>query len=297
MFQDKIWVVDEAKLYPELVEALSEGKAVIHDGVAYWAKGSGSTGVIQHIPFKESLAQSAEEALKIAQTTTVIASAISTGIILAAIAVQTRYLTAKLVKIQETVDVIAKDIHMQNRIFYMDKITEYIGHIEFARTLLKDRSLSDEIQEPASPLLMQLASKRSQVMFFIDHILNFAKSTSDVSEKHFEIILNFVQMMLSIMPFGVHIEYLLASRIGKPRLAEQILIDGAGRFNDSISLYKNFMNDLHRDLIKGQLGDRKGIYQQIESQAKILINSEETKILLSLPMGRIASPELRPYGG
>jgi len=289
MFQDKIWVVDEAKLYPELVKALSEGKAVIHDGVAYWAEGSGSTGVIQHIPFKETLAQSAEEALKIAQTTTVIASAISTGIILAAIAVQTRYLTAKLVKIQETVDVIAKDIHMQNRIFYMDKITEYIGHIEFARTLLKDRSLSDEIQELASPLLTQLASKRSQVMFFIDHILNFAKSTSDVSEKHFELILNFVQMMLSIMPFGVHIEYLLASRIGKPRLAEQILIDGACRFNDSISLYKNFMNDLHRDLIKGQLGDRKGVYQQIESQAKTLINSEENKILLSLPMGRIAS--------
>lgn len=292
MFQDKIWIVDEVKLYPELVKALSEGKAVIHDGVAYWAEGSGKTGVIQHLPFKETIAESVEEALKIAQTTTVIAVAISTGIILAAIAVQTRYLTAKLNKIQETVDVIAKDIHMQNKIFYMDKITEYIGYIEFARTLLKDRSLSDEIQELASPLLTQLASKRSQVMFFIDNILNFAKSTSDVSEKHFELILNFVQMMLSIMPFGVHIEYLLASRIGKPRLAEQMLIDGAARFNDSISLYKNFMNDLHRELIKGQLGERKGIYQQIESQAKLVINSEENKILLSLPMGRIASPAL-----
>tara|TARA_Y100000815_G_C13095340_1_gene407267 strand:- start:25 stop:195 length:171 start_codon:yes stop_codon:yes gene_type:complete len=51
MLQDKIWVVDETKLYPKLIEAMSEGKAVIHDGVAYWAEGSGNTGVIQHLPF------------------------------------------------------------------------------------------------------------------------------------------------------------------------------------------------------------------------------------------------------
>mgnify|MGYP001292420654 FL=1 len=82
MFQDKIWVVDETQLYPKLIEAMSEGKAVIHDGVAYWAEGSGKTGVIQHLPFKETTVQNVEEAIKLAQSTAVMATAVSTGIIL-----------------------------------------------------------------------------------------------------------------------------------------------------------------------------------------------------------------------
>ncbi|WP_137823533.1 hypothetical protein [Pseudomonas sp. D(2018)] len=288
MFQDKIWVVDEAKLYPKLIQAMSEGKAVIHDGVAYWAEGSGSTGVIQHLPFKETAVQSVEEALKLAQATTVIATAVSTGIILAAIVVQTRYLAGKLDKIQETVDVIAKDVHAQNIVFYMDKITEYVGHVEAARTLLKDRSLAGEIRDVAIPLLMTLAGKRNQVLSFVDNILSFARSSKDVTPRHFELIANFTQMMLDLMPFGIHVEYLLSSRIGKLRLAEQVLLDGAERFSIALECYRGFMNDLHRDLVRGQLGDRANVYQSIESRAMKLIKSEENKILLSLPTGRAA---------
>jgi len=288
MFQDKIWVVDETKLYPKLIQAMSEGKAVIHDGVAYWAEGSGSTGVIQHLPFKETAMQSVEEALKMAQATTVMAAAVSTGIILAAIVVQTRYLAGKLDKIQETVDVIAKDVHAQNIVFYMDKITEYVGHVEAARTLLKDRSLADEVRELAIPLLMTLAGKRNQVLSFVDNILGLAKSSKDVTPRHFELIANFAQMMLDLMPFGIHVEYLLTSRIGKLRLAEQVLLDGAERFNAALGVYRGFMNDLHRDFVRGQIGERASVYQSIEARAMQLIKSEESKILLSLPTGRIA---------
>jgi hypothetical protein len=110
------------------------------------------------------------------------------------------------------VDVIAKDIHAQNIIFYMDKITEYVGYVEVARTLLKDRSLSDEIHELAYyPLLSTLGGNRNQVISFVDNILNLAKSSSDVSLKHFELILNFLQMIPEIVPAGIHIEYLLTS--------------------------------------------------------------------------------------
>jgi hypothetical protein len=90
------------------------------------------------------------------------------------------------------------------------------------------------------------------------------------------------------MPAGIHIEYLLTARIGKPRLAEHILLDGAERFDDAIGIYRAFMNELHRELIKGQIGNRKNVYQSIESRAMQLIKSEENKILLSLPMGRVA---------
>lgn len=280
---NKIVTVDWSALKPELVKAINEGKAIIRDGVAYLPNGK----IIQHLPFKEVMMPDIAEAIKVVQATTMVAAAVSTGIILAAIVVQTRYLAAKLDKIQETVDDISKDVHAHNILFYMDKITQYVGHVEVARTLLKDRSLSNEIHELAYPLLTTLASTRNQVMSFVDNILILANSSSDVTPKHFELILNFVQSMLDILPAGIHIEYLLTARIGKLRLAEHILLDGEERFNAALNIYRAFMNDLHRDLIKGEIGERKSVYQSIEKHATQLFNSQENKIFLSLPMGRM----------
>ncbi|UQG60886.1 hypothetical protein MIH18_02730 [Marinobacter sp. M3C] len=285
---EKIWVLDEFKLNKTLIDALTEGKAVIHDGVAYWAKGSGDTGVIQHLPFKEVTYKSAEEAIKAAQMTTVIAAAASTCIILGALIIQTKYLAAKLDKIQETVDEISKDVHSQNIIYYMDKISDYIGSIECARTLLRDRTLAGEIREIAYPLLAQVAAKRNHVLSFIDNILNLAGNQRDITERHYELIVNFAHMMMEIMPMGIHTEYLLTARVGKPRLAEQILLDGAHRYESAMLVYKSFMNKQHNALVRGTIGDRARVYQGIERKVEALLNSTENKLLLTLPAGRMA---------
>ncbi|MED5595386.1 hypothetical protein [Janthinobacterium sp. P210006] len=288
MLQETIWIVDQAKLKPVLIQALAEGKATIHDGVAYWAEGSGGSGIIQHLPFKESAAMSVEEALKMAQATTVAAAAVSTGIILAAIVVQTKYLAKKLDKIQATVDVIAQDVHSQHIVFYMDKISEYVGQVEAARTLLQDRSLAEEVRELAIPLLTRMAGKRNEVLSFIDNILALANTSKDVTPKHFALITNFAQLMLDIMPAGIHIEYLLCARIGKLRLAEHLLLDGAGRYNDGLQIFRSFMNDLHREVIRGGAGERSDVYRSVEANAMQLFKSEHGKMLLSLPAGRAA---------
>ena len=288
MLQEKIWIVDESKLNQNLIQAMSEGKAVIHDGVAYWAQGSGKTGVIQHLPFKETSFQNVDEALKTAQTTATIAAAVSTGIILAAIVVQTKYLAVKLDKIQSTVNEISQDVHAQNVVYYMDKITDYVGHIETARTLLKDRSLANEITELTLPLLTTLSGKRNQVLSFIDNIIELANSDKDVTPRHFELITHFAQMMLELIPFGIHVEYLLSARIGKLRLAEHILMDGSERFNAALEVFRNFMNALHRKLVLGQIGQRADIYRAIEGRALQLFQSQNNRSLLTLATGRVA---------
>lgn len=284
----KVWIIDESKLSKQLLDALSEGKAVIHDGVAYWAEGSGKTGIIQHIPFKETALKSAEEAIKHAQMTTIMAAAASTCIILGALIVQTKYLAEKLDKIQIAVDEIAKELHSQNIVYYMDKVTDYIGSIEFAKTLLKDRSLADEIREITFPVLASSAAKRNHALSFIDNILNLVRNSEELTNKHYELIINFAHMMLEIMPLGIHAEYLLASRIGKPRLAEQILLDGAERYQSALSVYKKFLNTEHRNLIRGTIGNRAEVFHSIEKKAEYLFSSDENSILLSLPLGRVA---------
>ena len=288
----KIWVVDETKLSKTLLEALAQGKATIHDGVAYWAEGSGKSGIIQHIPFKETILKSTEEAIKAAQMTSVMTAAASTCIILGALIIQTKYLAAKLDKIQDTVDKIAQEVHSQNIVYYVDKITDYIGELEVARTLLKDRTLANEIKEVAYPLLTSIASKRNHALLFIDNILNLARNTNELTNKHYELIISFAHMMLEIMPLGIHTEYLLASRVGKPKLAEQLLLDGSDRYNSAINIYKNFLNEQHRCLVRGSIGDKAEIFHKIENQAEKLIKSRENNLLLSLPTGRMARLEI-----
>ena len=288
----RVWIIDESKLSKTLLDALSQGKAVIHDGVAYWAEGSGKTGIIQHIPFKETVLQAAEEAIRAAQMTTVMAAAASTCIILGALIIQTKYLAAKLDKIQVTVDEIAKEIHSQNIVYYMDKITDYIGGVEVARTLLRDRSLAHEIREIAFPLLATSAAKRNHALSFVDNVLNLAHNSDDLTNKHYELIINFAHMMLEIMPLGMHTEYLLASRIGKPQLAEQILLDGAERYQSAVSVYKGFLNEQHRSLIRGSIGNKAEVFHRIEKKAENLIKSDENRLLLSLPLGRVAKQEV-----
>jgi hypothetical protein len=288
----KVWVIDESKLSKTLSDALSQGNAVIHDGVAYWAEGSGKTGIIQHIPFKEAMLESVEEAIKAAQMTTVMAAAASTCIILGALIVQTKYLAAKLDKIQVTVDEIAKELHSQNIVYYMDKITDYIGGVEVARTLLRDRSLAHEIREIAFPLLAASAAKRNHALSFIHNVLNLVRNSDDLTNKHYELIINFAHMMLEIMPIGMHTEYLLASRIGKPLLAEQILLDGAERYQNAMNIYKGFLNEQHRSLIRGSIGNKAGVFHRIEKKAENLIKSDENRLLLSLPFGRVAKLEV-----
>lgn len=284
----KIWVLDEAAFSKKLIDALAAGKAVIHDGVAYYAEGSGMTGIIQHLPFKETVFTSAEEALKAAQMTTIMAAAASTCVILGALIIQTKYLAAKLDKIQHTVDEIAKELHGQNIIYYMDKVTDYIGNIEVARTLLKDRNLVSEIKDIAHPLLASAAAKRNHTLSFVDNILALAQNSNELTNKHYELVVNFAHMMLEIMPLGIHTEYLLAARLGKPMLAQLVLEDGADRYQGAMQQYKGFLNAQHRERVRGNIGDKGATLQRIEDKARRLIQSQENKLLLTLPNGRMA---------
>jgi hypothetical protein len=56
-------------------------------------------------------------------------------------------------------------------------------------------------------------------------------------------------------------------------------------------VYKGFLNEQHKALIRGTIGDKAEIYHRIEDKAKLLIDSVENQLLLSLPSGRIALPQ------
>lgn len=278
---EKIWIVDESRLGETFISAYKNGQVAIHDGVAYWAAGSGKVGIIEHLPLKEAFFDTTEQALQVAQTTIVLTAVASTTLILGAIIAQTKYLSRKIEKLQETADLLSKDIHTNNILFYIDQATSYCGELETARLLVSDRSISEEIKEIASSSISNLISKRNKILLVIENILNIAEA-EQLSNRHLELVLNFAHAALDIIPKGIHIEYILSSRTTSPKLAELIIIDGEKKYTNALTSYKNHLNRMHKSILQGTIGEKLEIFKRIESDAKNLINSKNNKLLLSL---------------
>ncbi|EHN64770.1 Uncharacterised protein [Comamonas testosteroni] len=308
----KIWVLDESRISTVLMEALQKGQAVIYDGVAYWAEGSGKTGVIQHLKFTERSVESVKEVVEqlksVATATQNVAQAVqsmqnvlmatqvlSSVVIVGAIVVQTQYLGRKLDAIQDTVDEIALTQHEQNLVFYMDKISDYMGGVEYARDLLRERALAAEIHDVAAPLLAQLGSKRNHITSLVDNIAGYVKaSAAERSEsKHFKLMLDFIHLLVDILPGALHAEHLLAARIGKPSLAQSILWSGSQKYEQVLGSYRGLMNQLNREVVAGKLGQQgERVFAEYKPKLLELMQSPINQLLLFRQPANIAIERL-----
>ena len=304
----KIWVLDEGSISAALLEALQKGQAVIYDGVAYWAEGSGKTGIIQHLKFTErsvdnakqlldqlqsvaSATQNVAQAVQSMQNVLMVTQVLSSVVVVGAIVVQTQYLGRKLDAIQDTVDEIAQTQHEQNLVFYMDKIGDYMGYVEYARSLLEDRAMATEIREVATPLLAHLGSKRNHIASLVDNIAGYVKnSAGERSEsKHFKLMLDFIHMLVDILPGALHAEHLLAARIGKPALAQSILWSGAQKYEQVLGSYRGLMNQLNREMVAGALGQQgERVFMEYKPKLLELMQSPVNQMLLFRQQARIA---------
>ncbi|RDI11036.1 hypothetical protein DFO48_105552 [Comamonas sp. AG1104] len=308
----KIWVLDESEIRPVLLEALQKGHAVVVDGVAYWAKGSGKTGIIQHLKFTERSVESVKEVIEqlqsVATATQNVAQAVqsmqnvlmatqvlSSVVIVGAIVVQTQYLGRKLDAIQDTVDEIALTQHEQNLVFYMDKISDYMGSVEYTRDLLQERALAAEIHDVAAPLLAQLGSKRNHITSLVDNIAGYVKaSAAERSEsKHFKLMLDFIHLLVDILPGALHAEHLLAARIGKPSLAQSILWSGSRKYEQVLGSYRGLMNQLNREVVAGKLGQQgERVFAEYKPKLLELMQSPVNQLLLFRQPANIAIERL-----
>lgn len=304
----KIWVLDEGSISTTLFEALQKGQAVIYDGVAYWAEGSGKTGIIQHLKFTErtvdnakqimdqlqsvaSATQNVAQAVQSMQNVLMATQVLSSVVVVGAIVVQTQYLGRKLDAIQDTVDEIAQTQHEQNLVFYMDKIGDYMGYVEYARSLLEDRAMATEIREVATPLLAHLGSKRNHIASLVDNIAGYVKnSAGERSEsKHFKLMLDFIHMLVDILPGALHAEHLLAARIGKPALAQSILWSGAQKYEQVLGSYRGLMNQLNREMVAGALGQQgERVFMEYKPKLLELMQSPVNQMLLFKQQAKIA---------
>jgi hypothetical protein len=282
MVQERVFVFDWPKVKPEVMEAFNLGNLDLRDGVAYWDKGKGSV-IAQHMPLKDVMVDSSKGIqsvlgqLQAAQNIQLAATALSTGLILGAIVVQTMYLAKKIDKLQQQIDLVSQDVHSQNVLYFMGQLSEYFGLLESARVLLLDKELVEESRGIAEQYMAQLAAKRNELLSLIDNLVSYVDSAS---ERHASLMLDFVNMMFDLLPKSIHLEVQLYERYGKSKLADHIAETAKQRYENVLANYKMWCNNKARGVLNGSGTEHAKLFHEKESQLKQLFNSEINQILL-----------------
>lgn len=277
----EVWIPDWPRVRPDVLDALKNGRAMLREGVAYWTGVDGQRGIAQHVPLiKTQLAEGAN-LLQMAGAAAVPVAA-ATGVILAAIVIQTRYISNKLDHIQKTIDNVAKDVRAQHILFYADKVSEYFGAVDAARTILSFRDIADETFDVASSLIGPLAVHRHQLLSFADNI-GLLLNQPSISDEHFELILDFLHHTLDLVPKGICIESALAVRAGKFGLADRIIEAGRDRYSIALHGYRAVLNESFQEIVKGRAGTgRSAVIRRMETSARALLESGENRLLLTV---------------
>jgi hypothetical protein len=288
MIKESVFVFDWAKVNPEVIEGLNNGTIWLRDGVAV-----GSDGVKQWLPIIEKTIDSSEnietvlKQLQSAQTLQLAATALSTGLILGAIVVQTMYLAKKIDKLQQQIDLVSQDVHSQNVLYFMGQLSEYFGLVESARILLLDKDLVEESRAIAEQYMAQLAAKRNELLSLIDNLVSYVDSAS---ERHASLMLDFVNMMFDLLPKSIHLEVQLYERYGKSKLADHIAATAKQRYEQVLANYKMWCNNKARGVLNGSGTEHAKLFHEKESLLKQLFNSEINQTLLKVHEIKVLAP-------
>lgn len=301
---ETIFTYDIDKFSPELLKAIAEKQVKIRDGVAYWVKGAKKAGIIQHIPLKpveavtqeglkqslnsmqSALQQSLNTMQSTLQNTIVVTQAISSATLLVATVIQTQILSKKIEEVQTAVLEVSNDIKEQNTVFYMDKISRYLGHLQTLKMLLavdKD-DLLNTTNHVANNLLSSSIQDKNYITAFIHNSLSLIQSNQIDNQKHAETIMVFVQHMMELLPLGMHFEFLVAHRLNQKQFSQQLIMDSNTQYSSLLGKYKSYLNEISRGLDFNKITlDQVPFFKKISQPAKDLINSGIYVELLEKP--------------
>jgi hypothetical protein len=287
MNYEQVFVFDWSKVKPSVIEGLNNGTIRLRDGVAI------GKGVQQWMPLlKQNIdsSKNIESVLKqlhAAQNIQLAVTALSTGIILGAIVVQTMYLAKKIDKLQRQIDLVSQDVHSQNVLYFMGKLSEYFGVVEASRILLLDKELVTETEDIAVQYIGQLASKRNELLSLIDNLVNYI---DNASERHASLMLDFVNMMLDLLPKSICLEIQLCERYGKFKLADHIAKTATQSYKGVLANYKDWCNKKAKGVIAGSGIKHAQLLHKNESLLQQLFNSEVNQALLKCNEVKVLEP-------
>lgn len=288
---DKVFSYDIENFSKELLEAIANDQVIFRDGVAYWKKGLEQVGIIQHIPLKEvssigieSFIQGLGSLQATLQTTIVAAQAISTATLMVAMVVQTQILSKKIEAVQQCVLKVSQDIKEQNILFYTDKTSEYLALLQTFKLLLDNRTPLTAVNTLANNTLSSSIQLKNHLISFIGNLLSLVQSKKISSQQHIELILQFVQQMMEILPVGMHLEFILSHRLHQNEFSQVLIEDSHHQYSGLMSQYRNYLNEINNGLKEFKIKQEQvPFFEKIRLPAKNLIQSPIHIELLERP--------------
>lgn len=251
---DSIYIIDWSKLSAEVFAGIQSGDATIRKGVAYWS-GNGKNGIAEHLPFIEKTIDASQDmetilkGLSAAQSTVAVTAMVSTGIIVAAIAIQTVYLGRKLDRLQETMDEVSQDVHSQNILMFMNKLSDYMGTVESARELLIDAKVINQTKDIAHIHLAELGRQRNALMSLLDNLIRYIPNAT---ERHQSLILDFTNSVIELLPSTIRLEAELYDQLDKFEMANHVIRSAGGKYWKLVDFYRAWCNEQAQGVIKGE---------------------------------------------
>lgn len=288
---DKVFSYDIENFSKQLLEALANDQVNIRDGVAYWKKGLEQVGIIQHIPLKEvssvgieSFIQGLGSLQTTLQTTIVATQAISTATLMVAMVLQTQILSKKIEAVQQCVLNVSQDIKEQNILFYTDKTSEYLASLQTFKLLLDDRTRLTAVHELANNTLSSSIKLKNHLISFIGNLLSLVQSKKISSQQHIELIMQFIQQMMEILPIGMHLEFILSHRLHHNEFSQVLIEDSHHQYSGLMSQYRSYLNEINNALNEFRIKpEQVPFFEKIRLPAKNLIQSAIHVELLEKP--------------
>lgn len=294
-----IMVPDWDKVDPEIIELIKSGHMRLREGIVYWSKGKklidGAGSIVKHLPFKEMTVDLSEgvnvvelaKAGAAVKQSIFLAAGLSTGIILGAIVIQTVYLSKKLEKIQASIDKIAIEIQTQNQLFYLEKLSSYIGSVMAAHELLGIYQEHEPIPEIIAPLLVTLAQQRNELCTFLMKLIGWIEQGNNrdgknaITQEHAALIIDFITHVLDMMPKAIYVESTLYTRLGRYHHADTLVETAGAKYTAVLQAYRGWARDSYDNLLTGSSSSHNNrLLTNKFNDIKSLLNSLENKILL-----------------
>ena len=211
---------------------------------------------------------------------------VSTGVIVAAIVIQTIYLGRKLDRLQETMDIVSKDVHSQNVLMFMHKLSDYMGTVESARELLINSAVIDQTKDIAHIHLAELARQRNSLMSLLDNLIRYIPNAT---ERHQDLILDFTNSVIELLPSTIRLEAELYDQLGKFDMANHVVKTAGGKYWQLVDFYRSWCNEQAQGVIKGE-SNVAGLLEANGNKLKRLFTLDFNKALLvEMPIPQLES--------
>ncbi len=264
---EKVIVLDIDRLSPAIKEGLENGVYKVFNGVVR----DGNGNIIKHIPQKilelsPKDLQNLPSLIKNAQGTALAATALSTTVILGAVVVATTIIVNKLNEIQNSIDGIKKELQDQNLFQYFLQLKDYVAVSESLREILSSPECIEENRDLIALKLNEISIKRNGLMLTMHERL---QNIDNVSVEHKEVIVNFLDQSVALLPKIAYIEIEGASSIGKFKLSEKVSSDFSKKYQRIEFRYKRFLNNEIDKSIKGESVLASHVIENVRKSAEI----------------------------